>query len=88
MTAPRRPIPPTIRYGWVPHATSAVMHVAVAVSLLVLRVDFLKIAGRIGLDPAGQRMCSLGAVLVAAFTAFRGWVEARKAIRLYREGRP
>lgn len=88
MVIVRRPVPPTVRWGWIPPAASAFLHVALAVTLLVFRADFLKVAGRIGIDPSGQRMCSLGAILAAAFTAWRGWMEARKAIRLYRAGRP
>jgi hypothetical protein len=84
----RRPISPPRRWAWVPPAATAFLFAAVAVALLILRARFLTLSDRLGVDPAGRRICSLGALVPAALAASRSWRKARRAARSFREWRP
>lgn len=84
----RHKVPPYRRWGWIPPAATALLFAAIALALVVLRARFLTLSGRLGVDPAGSRIFSLSALLLAVFAAWRCWRDVRRAARSFRESRP
>ncbi len=82
--SPRRSVD---RYAWLPPALSAVILVAIAISLALLGRRFPAAAARLGVGPEGLRVFNLGVVIFAALALWRAWSRARAAFRLRREGR-
>lgn len=82
--SPRRSVD---RNAWLPPALSAVILVAIAVSLALLGRRFPAAAARLGVGTEMQRVFSLGVVIFAALALWRAWNRAHVALRLRREGR-
>jgi protein-S-isoprenylcysteine O-methyltransferase Ste14 len=75
------------RQAWILPAVSAILSGVILLLLVPLYLQFAHLVGRLTVTPSLRRMFTACLLLVALWLIFRAWIQARKALRLYRQAR-